>query len=767
MKRLLLFLFLFSLPFYLFSQKMQIQGSVIDSLSREPLPYATIQVVDINNNNVFAGIASDSLASFNFPSVPIKNGYKMLVSYVGYQPKEIPLSLKPHQKSLNFGFIALTPNVNLINEVQVTGHRKVQDLLDRTVYVVDSTILSKTIGTPDILSSFPEIMVNPITLETKIKGKENSLILINGINTGRSVDIRSINPKDIERIEVITSPPSSVDVDYDGVINIVLKQESSKGFWGNVDATLMANGRYADTYTGAVFGWKKMRLNIAYSNYLRNNSWETSEIRNNPTINETYSTAGYCKNPFELTHNFIFNLDYFASPNDFINFSTNNSLEGVDKNIYYTPTRISNGISTPLAPFSIQNTTDYFIGNYTVFYKRNLAKEGNSISANINLHYMDGGEYCDFSYEGAPTHVNDENGKKKSINMKVEHINQLGKTTKLTVGAQAYYQVFSGTLSGAILGNDFSNQRYNIYADLYLGLKGFDINLGLKAERNAMEFSNSSHSPNTQHALFPTIILSRQINNTNRIKAEYRRTSYYPSAWAFSPYRIDIDSMTAFIGNPKLDPSTRNAYELSHSYRTRPITFNSTLFFYKTNKFVSAITSYDSKSFKTTTYENSTGRIFTGLRLSGTAEFFKFINVEPDIQLYYEEYKRDGVVRENTTYTVDLSISIGLPKGFAIGGFGRYYGKRLSPQGYAEPNYSLDAVYIMKRFQKQNLFLYIALRGLTVSKETDYTFDSNINEIHTFDHDTYGLAFRLSYLFNKGKQQRMEKVNTFFESDKK
>ncbi|HNY08328.1 MAG TPA: hypothetical protein PKO42_00435, partial [Tenuifilaceae bacterium] len=75
MKRLLLFLFLFSLPFYLFSQKMQIQGSVIDSLSREPLPYATIQVVDINNNNVFAGIASDSLASFNFQSVPIKNGY--------------------------------------------------------------------------------------------------------------------------------------------------------------------------------------------------------------------------------------------------------------------------------------------------------------------------------------------------------------------------------------------------------------------------------------------------------------------------------------------------------------------------------------------------------------------------------------------------------------------------------------------------------------------------------------------------------------------
>ena len=767
MKRLLIFWLFISLPIFLFSQKLQIQGSVIDSLSREPLPYATIQVIDNNKNNVFAGIANDSLAFFKFPGVPIKNGYKLLVSFVGYQTKEIPLSFKPYQKNLDLGFIVLIPRNNLIDEVQVTGQRKVQELLDRTVYVVDSAILSKTIGTPDILSNFPEIMVNPITLETKIKGKKNTLILVNGINSGQSIDIRSINPKDIERVEVIKSPPSSVDVDYDGVINIILKKEPSKGFFGNIDATFMSNGRYADGYAGVMFGGKKMRLNIAYTNYLRNNSWEASETRNNLITNETYSTESYCKNPYELINNFILNLDYFVSPKDFINFSTNNSFSVFDKTMYFTPSSISNGISMPLTPFSIQNTADYFIGNYTIFYKRNLAKDGNSLSANINFHYMDGDVYTDYSYEGVPTHVNDENGKKKSVNMKVEHINQLSNTTKLTAGAQVYYQMFSGMLSGAMLGNDFSNLRYNAYADLYFNLKGFDINLGLKAERNAMAFSNTTQSPNTQNALFPTIILSRQVNNANSVKAEYRRSSYYPSAWAFSPYRIEIDSMTAFIGNPKLDPSTRNAYELSHSYRTRPITFNSTLFFYETNKLVSGITSYDSMSFKTTTYGNSTDRISAGIRLYGKVEFFKFIAFEPDFELFYQEFKHDGVARDNITYEVDLSVAIGLPKGFAIGGFGSYYGKMLSPQGYAEPTYSLDAVYIMKRFQKQNLFLYIALRGLATSKNITYITDNDVMEVNSFKRDTYGLTFRLTYLFNKGKQHRMEKVNTLFESDMK
>ncbi|MDY0253009.1 MAG: hypothetical protein RBR30_01225, partial [Tenuifilaceae bacterium] len=94
-------------------------------------------------------------------------------------------------------------------------------------------------------------------------------------------------------------------------------------------------------------------------------------------------------------------------------------------------------------------------------------------------------------------------------------------------------------------------------------------------------------------------------------------------------------------------------------------------------------------------------------------------------------------------------------------------GKMLSPEGYAEPNYSLDAVYVMKRFPKQNLFLYVAMRGLVTSEEITYIFNDDALEVGSFKRDTYGLAFRLTYLFNKGKQHRMEKVNTFFESDKK
>lgn len=761
------FYLIFYLPLFIYSNTIKIEGSIVDSLTHEPVQFTTLQVIDIQNKVIFVGIADDSTANFTFSDVSVENGFKLVVTCVGYQRKEIHFNIQPHQKAINFGVISLLPANNLLSEVIIKGQRKIQEMLDRTIYKIDSAALSKAIATPEILKNIPEIMINPITLETNIKGKENTLVLINGINNGRSVDIRLINPKDIDKIEVITSPPSSYDVAYDGIINIILKQEPRKGCSGDVDATFMPNGRYVDADAGIIIGGEKTRINISYSNYLRDNSWELSETRNNLITGESYQAQGDCKNPFELTHIFKLGLDYYPKPKSFINISTENSFADVDKNISFKPVNIESGISTSLTPFSIQDISDYFIGNYTIFYKRDLKKEGNSVSTNVNLHYMDGVEHSDYTYEGAPKHTNDENGKKYSANVKVEYMNNLSDKIRMTAGIQSYYQYFNGALSGAILKNDFTNSRNNIYADLFLKFKVFDFNFGLKAERNVINFSDSSFAKNIQQELFPTLTLSKQLNKTNRVKAEYRRSSYYPSAWNLAPYRVEIDSMTAYIGNPKLNPSIRDAFEITHALRKRIVTISTTLYLHSTANLIASNRSYDSKNFCTITFNNNTKFTRAGIRFSGTIVLLQFIEIEPNIKLFYEEYSREGNTRHNKSYSSDLMISMGLPEGFALGAFGSYNGKLLNAQGYSDPNYSLDAVFIMKQFSKQHLNVYIALRGLAKSNETTYTYDTNNEGVETFKQNTYGLAFRISYFFNVGKKYSMEKVNTFFEKDKK
>ena len=76
-------------PNFLLSQEVRIQGSVADSLSLEPLPFATIQVLDQTNQMVFGTIA-DSLGIFDLPNVKVSAGCKLVVSFMATTKRKFP-----------------------------------------------------------------------------------------------------------------------------------------------------------------------------------------------------------------------------------------------------------------------------------------------------------------------------------------------------------------------------------------------------------------------------------------------------------------------------------------------------------------------------------------------------------------------------------------------------------------------------------------------------------------------------------------------------
>jgi len=761
MKKFLLLLFL---PTYLFSQEIQIRGSVVDSLTREKLPFATIQLKDANNQMVLGTIA-DTLGLFNFSKEAIADDSKILVSFLGFRSKEIPISLEPRQRRIDFGVIALSPEVGILHEVTVTGQRMVQNLVDRTVYWVDSLMLARAISTADVLSNIPEIVVNPLAHSVAIQGKENTLILINGINTGMSVDIRTINRYDIERIEVITSPPSGFDAEFDGVINIVLKQEPERGISGFIDGSIMPNGRFVEAYTGLVWGGRRFRASIGYWNNLRNFSWESSEMRSNSLTGLSHLSKSNTDRPLEIAHDIIANFDYHLSPNDFINFSSRSSIFAWNRDIYFNRIRINQGDSTILTPFTRQTSHNYFMGNYTLYYRRTLNEEGNSLTANVNLHYMDSEIGTTLLFEGQHPREYPEKGRKTSVNVRVEHINRLTDNLSLTTGLQSYFRNFSGALSGAILGNEFSNFRYSIYADLFANLAGIEMRMGMRAERNEMNFRQGGFPSTAQFGWFPSILLSRQLNQNHTIRAEYRRSTFYPSAWAFSPYTVVFDEMTSFTGNPQLIPSTRNAFSVSHSFRRGPITLNSSAFHRTTRNLISSASSYNPDNTSMITFNNSGSHMWSGFRVSGSITLFGFLEFRPDINLFFENFSIDQVTRYISSHTSTLWTTLILPGGVSIGALGSMAGRRLTLQGFIEPSYSIGAVLVMKQFVDQNLEISIGLRDLRRSEVTTFVFDGSTEQKSIFKHNAFGLSLRLIWSIDRGREQRMERIETNFERD--
>ena len=134
--RLLLSSFLFTSSFLAFAQKpILLKGKLIDSLSKEALPFATIKLLTSESVQPISGQITNELGYFEFSSIP-KNVSRIQIEYIGYQSKTILLQGK--NGNVELGEIKLTPARQLLKSVTVTGLRPtVFNTLEKQVFKSD------------------------------------------------------------------------------------------------------------------------------------------------------------------------------------------------------------------------------------------------------------------------------------------------------------------------------------------------------------------------------------------------------------------------------------------------------------------------------------------------------------------------------------------------------------------------------------------------------------------------------------------------------
>src|SRR6202043_1019663 len=120
--------------------------------------------------------------------------------------------------------------------------------IDRKVYSVASDVQS-TFGTlSDVLSVIPSVDVDPDGI-VSLRGDSKVLILIDGkpstqlSGPSAGQNLQTIPAKDIERIEVLTTPPAQFKAEgAAGVINIITHKQRRQGTSGSVQASLGDGG---------------------------------------------------------------------------------------------------------------------------------------------------------------------------------------------------------------------------------------------------------------------------------------------------------------------------------------------------------------------------------------------------------------------------------------------------------------------------------------------------------------------------------------------
>lgn len=153
-----------------------------------------------------------------------------------------------------------------VQEIQVTGARaKTQVQLDRRVYAVSQSLQSVTGSAADVLNEVPSVDVDPDGNVT-LRGDPNVTILVDGkpsaqfSGTSTGLALLQLSAADIDRVEVMTNPPSQYKAAGSaGAINIITKKSRKAGLTGVARLTGGPYGRLAGGVSAA-YGGGPLRL---------------------------------------------------------------------------------------------------------------------------------------------------------------------------------------------------------------------------------------------------------------------------------------------------------------------------------------------------------------------------------------------------------------------------------------------------------------------------------------------------------------------------
>lgn len=239
---LLLLLLIFSAAVRAQSVKVTLSGLVRDGKSKAAVPFVNIILKKEKDSAFVTGTISGEDGRFSIPEVSSGN-YLLVLSSVGYQPKIQPVLAGELSKFLDMGNIEMTPNVQSLQEVNVTGRQEaISSGMDKKTFNLSQNISQTGGSAMEAMKNLPGITTSQDG-KVLLRGSDKVMILVDGKQTaltgiGGQSGLDNIPASAIEKIEIINNPSSKYDANGNaGIINIIYKKENKEGFNGKVGLT--------------------------------------------------------------------------------------------------------------------------------------------------------------------------------------------------------------------------------------------------------------------------------------------------------------------------------------------------------------------------------------------------------------------------------------------------------------------------------------------------------------------------------------------------
>jgi len=586
----------------------KISGTIIDSITKSPVDYATIAVSRAGSIKSTNGSLTDEKGTFKVINI-VPGTYRVTIAFLGYQTKVIdPVKTTPEKPDINLGKIILSPNQKTLNEVVVTGQAAViENKVDKIVYNAERDVTVSGGNATDVLRKVPLLSVD-IDGNVALRGSQNVRVLINGKPSGsmasNMADALKMIPADqIKNVEVITSPSAKYDAEgTSGIINIITKKKNVEGVSGSISGgvgTRQNNGN-------ANVNIKKGRLGLT-GNIGGNGSWpQTSNITfeqlgaQNLPISNQKSSSRTTRLGFRGSVGVDYDINSYNSINSTLSFNRfGNTVAGDVFTNRYTNNVASTLNSTTSRDFKVPGF------DWSTDYTKKFKKEGEELSFAGQLSY--GKTFQDYAtvYTSGPNsnEIGDNNAKNQEVTLQADYIYPFKKIT-LEAGAKtiirdissdtrvdtAYNGVYSLNTRRSNL-FDYSQNVLAGYSTLGFTLaKKYNFKVGARTEYTQISGNSTATNPfdNDYFTVVPSATISRTFKKSQTLKVSYNKRISRPSMFFLNPFRNAADPINQSEGNPNLSPEVSNNIEFGYSTFVKTTVINASIFYRHTNNLIEA-----------------------------------------------------------------------------------------------------------------------------------------------------------------------------------
>lgn len=768
-----------------------IKGQVVDSLTNETVPYATLSIALQNNpQKSLLLLACDIDGNFE-ASLKSAGKYILSMQSIGKKPAQKKFTLSAGKTTLNLGKLYMIDDNQRLDEVTVVAQKPLVKVeIDKLTYSLQDDPESHTNNTLDMLRKVPMITVDGND-EIQLQGSTNFKIYVNGkpsnmLSNNPSDVLKSMPASSVKDIEVITDPGAKYDAEgVGGIINIITTKNLFQGYTGTVRASASTLGRFGGgAYVSAKYG--KFGITANYNYNYNNSPWNESY-----SIREDYGTdsrAGSVLNQSGRSKNqgpFQFGYLEGSYEIDSLNLIT------VGANLF----RGDNTSKTEYAVEMLGRNGSELLPSYS--YNRNSRSTSVFGSTDINVDYQHSthkkGELLTLSYRFSQSPNNSESYTELldvvdyplmsdypqwTINDAAtnEHTFQFDYTTPtwknhtLEAGVKYIYRGSDSETDRRYYrdsiqdwesvydaNSDFRHNQhiYSAYLGYAMKFGKLGTKFGVRGEGTSLNvkyaYDPSMNFKTNYFDVVPNLTLSYQITQAQQVRIGYNMRIRRPGIRYLNPYINDTDPLNISYGNPNLDSEKSHNIRLNYSIFTQKFNMNFSGNYRFVNNSIEQYTWVNDQGISETTYGNIGRTRSVGAFLYASYSPIAMLRIFTNAGMNYEKLQstEGNLANDGFSGRVFAGAQLTLPKDFRIDLNGGYFSPRINLQGKSSSMY-FTGISLNKSFFDKKLTVSLSCNNpfwKTIKMESNTADDTFNMKTVSYNH---ARDFRLSVSYRFG-----------------